>query len=196
MGLTAAAFLLIAAASGGHPPQAQLPVRIFDYVPVPPATLQRALSVSETIFRKAGVETTWVTCRPLHEENPACNSPLPSSHSVVKIISRSMDEQMVASHALGCALRVKEKGIATYIFHQPVEQFAHRTPVDPAVLFGMVLTHELGHFFGLDDGFSGIMVPSFQRPELMLQAASGSLTFDQGQAQHLRRAIERFRSRD
>jgi hypothetical protein len=95
---------------------------------------------------------------------------------------------MLASGAFGCALRSKDKGFVTYVFYERVESVARNAPFAPAVLLGMVLTHELGHFFGLDDSLGGIMSASFRRIEMM-QAASGSLSFDKDQAKYLRRAI-------
>jgi hypothetical protein len=74
------------------------------------------------------------------------------------------------------------------VFYSPVEYAAHNAPCDPAVLLGMVITHELGHFFGLDNALGGIMLPGFRQRE-MLQASSGTLTFDKVQAQYLRTAV-------
>ena len=36
-------------------------------------------------------------------------------------------------------------------------------PFSPAVLLGMVITHELGHFFGLENDLGGIMLPGFRQ---------------------------------
>ena len=184
----AVGILMAVVARGGSPSHEQFTVRIFDYAPVPSATLQQALLESQGIFRKAGIETTWLTCRPFSEENQAC-APILPAQTLVKIVPRSADKQMLASGAFGCALRSKEAGFATYVFYEPVERAAHSAPFDPAVLLGMVLTHELGHFFGLNDSLGGIMLAGFRRMEMM-QAASGSLSFDKDQAKRLRRSID------
>jgi hypothetical protein len=95
---------------------------------------------------------------------------------------------MKLSGALGCVLRNNRTGLATYVFYGPVEDAAHRASFAPALLLGMVITHELGHFFGLKDGLGGIMLPGFHQAA-MLQALSGRLTFDKVEAQCLRTAI-------
>ena len=188
MRLLAAGFLIVAAAWGGSPRREALTVRIFDYAPVPSDTLQQALLVSKAIFSKAGVDTTWLTCRPSVDERRTCDPPIQPTEVLLRILSQSADKKTLASGALGLVLRNKQTATALYVFYRRVEHVARLAPYDPSVLLGMVLAHEVGHFLGLDDGLGGIMRSSFHRIEMM-QTAAGALTFDKDQASHLRTAI-------
>src|SRR4029453_8913404 len=87
-------------------------------------------------------------------------------------------------------LRLAKQGnrSVTYVFYGPDECAARKAGFAAAVLLGMVITHALGHFFGLEHGLGGIMLPGFRETET-LQALSGALTFDRVQAQYLRTAI-------
>jgi hypothetical protein len=184
----AAAFLMAAALWGGNPRREELTIRIFDYASVPSDTLRQAFLVAQGIFGKAGIETTWLTCRPSVDERRTCDTPIQPTEVLLRVLAQSSDRKTLTSGALGLVLRNKQTATALYVFYGRVEHVAHFAPYDPSVLLGMVLTHEIGHFLGLDDSLGGIMRSSFHRIEMM-QTAAGTLTFDQYQAGHLRASI-------
>jgi hypothetical protein len=108
--------MLLCIASGawcGSVRHEQLTIRIFDYAPVPPETLGKALLESQEMFRKAGIEMKWLTCRPFIDERERCAPPLQSTDVLLKIVSESANKQMQSSGAFGCALRNKEVGLLT-----------------------------------------------------------------------------------
>ena len=91
-------------------------------------------------------------------------------------------------------MRNQQTAFGLYVFYRNVEDVARSGPFGPSILLGMVVTHELGHYFGLDDGHRGVMLSTFSRRETMMHAASGRLTFDRKQAAHLRRPIAKRRT--
>ena len=176
----------------GTVPREQLTIRVVDYVPVPSATLSEALLLSGAILKEAGIEPTWLTCRICEEGS--CGSTVQPAEVRVNVLSQSHDRQTAASGALGCVLRNKQAAFGLYVFYRRIEEVVQSGAFGTSTLLGMVVTHELGHYFGLDDGHWGIMLSSFYQRETMMQAASGMLTFDKRQAAHLHNAIANMKS--
>jgi hypothetical protein len=164
----------------------ELTVWIYDYAPIPLETLDKALLKSQEIFLKAGVIVKWLKCRPFIEDQ--CVPPLQSTDVLLKVISETTNQRMQKSGTFGSALRMNGTGLVTYVFYNPVEYTARQAAAPVAVLLGMVITHELGHFFGLEHRFRGIMMSGFEETQ-MWEASCGVLTFDMLQAEQLRAAI-------
>jgi hypothetical protein len=61
------------------------------------------------------------------------------------------------------------------------------------MLLGIVITHEIGHFFGLDHAVAGIMISRFRYTQVM-QGAAGLLRFD-GQEEAVRKAVANWRQK-
>lgn len=192
MRLCAAVLLAGSVGMAGSVPQEQLTIRVVDYVPVPSATLSEAVLVSRGILKDAGIETTWLTCR-IFEEG-SCPSTVQPSEIRVNLLKQSEDRHTAASGVLGCVLRDKQTAFGLYVFYRRVEEVARSSAFGTSVLLGMVVTHELGHYFGLNDGHWGIMLSSFYHRETMMQGASGMLSFDKRQAAHLRNAIANMKA--
>jgi hypothetical protein len=182
--------ILLSFASGawcGSVPLEQLTIWIYDYAPVPPQTLDKALLNSQEIFLRAGIEMKWLKCRPFLEY--PCVPPLQSTDVLVRIMFETTNSRMQSSGAFGCILLERGMGLWINVFYGPVEHKARKADFPPAVLLGMVITHELGYFFGLQHHrLQGIMLSVFGSRE-MRQASSGALIFDKIQAQYLRTAI-------
>ena len=166
----------------------QLTIWIYDYAPVPPETLEKALVKSQEIFLKAGIEMKWLKCRP-YIELP-CLPPLQSTDLLVRIVSETTDRRMQSSEALGCVLVDNKKmGLWISVFYGPLEHKARNAGWATSLLLGLVITHEVGHFFALEHHRpEGIMRPSFGPTEIW-QASSDTLIFDRVHAQDLRTAI-------
>jgi hypothetical protein len=148
MRLCATVFGAAAVVMSGAAPQEQLTIRVVDYVPVPGATPSEALLVSHAILRQAGMETTWLRSR-IFEEKP-CNSLVQPAEVRLNMLDRPHARQMAVSGALGYVRRNKQTAFALYVFYGRVEDVAQSVAFGPSLLLGTVVTHELGHYFGLD----------------------------------------------
>jgi hypothetical protein len=163
----------------------ELTVWIYDYAPVPLESRDKALLKSQEIFLKAGVEVKWLKCRPLTEDQ--CLPAFQATDVLLKVIPETTNQRM-RTGTFGTASRMKGMGLVTYVFYNPIEYAARTAGTPLAVLLGMVITHELGHFFGLEHRFRGIMMSGFDQKEVW-EASCGILTFDLRQAEQLRAAI-------
>jgi hypothetical protein len=173
----------------------QLTIWIYDYVPVPPQTLDKALVNSQRIFLKAGVETKWLKCRPFIERQ--CLPTLQPTDVLVKITPKSKNRREQFLDALGCVvLHNNTTGLWINVFYSPIEFEARQDGSAPAVLLGIVITHEIGHFFGLQHHrLYGIMLSRFGFEE-MRRGSWGALIFDKTEAECLRTAIAATRLRE
>jgi len=191
MGLLATLLLaVLLAALGGTPPSEPLCIHITDQAPVPTATLQKAIQTARGVFVKAGIETNW-TMR--HPDVSYFLQPGELGLSIINESHRSQDPDSTCGLTLRSKQRGKKLGVKIDIFYKPIQAAATRTAYDPSILLGMVMAHEIGHFFGLDHCSSGIMYPDFKKPDLM-KAAAGLQTFADPQAEKLRKAIAEWKS--
>lgn len=165
-----------------------LVIHVLDYVQAPTEMLDEALGESREIFRQAAIELQWTICRPFIDDGDRCDPPKQKSDPVLQILKHSPDKRMASSGAFGCVLRDRQTAFGVYVFYDRVKWAADAAPFRASVLLGMVITHELGHFFGLADSLGGIMLSSFRRVEMM-QTAAGTLTFGEGEARRLRASI-------
>jgi hypothetical protein len=143
---------------------------------------------SEGIFLKAGVEAKWLKCRPRIEQR--CLPLLQPTDVLVKITPKTTNRREQFLDSLGSVLlHNNTTGLWINVFYSPIEIEARKNDYSPAVLLGMVITHEIGHFFGLQHHrLCGIMLSRFDWKEIW-QGACDALVFNKIEAEWLRTAI-------
>jgi hypothetical protein len=165
---------------------ASIAVRVYDSAKVGSRTVNGAIIESETILRKAGIESAWVICAESDGAFPiACPQPLAANELAVRIVRRTKSTK----GALGCtqcgAAIEDERGRGTYatLYADCLDTPHQVDGLLPSVFFGHLLAHEIGHLLlpGRDHTATGIMCAQMGDREWAL-AVKGQLAFDPAQA--------------
>jgi hypothetical protein len=143
-------------------PSVGITLRLYNQAQVPAKILQGAEHDVMRLFRSAGVNTNFVDCPMTREPGPsylACQEAAGSGF-VLKIVSLGVVKTFPApTDAFGLTLPCgpREAACTAYIFYDRAREFAPSARIDPAVVLGRVLCHELGHLLGLVHSEIGLM---------------------------------------
>jgi hypothetical protein len=175
IGFAAAGALVHGSPAGALSPDLTVVVRAEPEVH--PLLLHGALAEAARIYRRSGVTIEW--------QAPDGPRQVDTVHLHVQARDRISG---LGRAVLGTAPRGEdESGRIAYVFVQPVEGLANLGGVDPALLLGAVIAHEVGHLLLPDRGHSeeGLMRAGWGEAEA-LAAARGLLRFspDEGDAIH------------
>ena len=172
----------------------QLHVRIYDYAQVSPETLAEAKSVASSIFRRIGVEISWLG------HSVSSNSPEDSFKGEpvnpklqLRILNRQMTEKLSVNKTMtGLAFQgtAGQPGRVANVFYHRVEDLAKSKTCSKGEILGHAAAHELGHLLlgNLDHPSIGLMKARLEHKDLQ-SAARGDLRFTEGEAVLIRRAI-------
>jgi hypothetical protein len=130
---------------------------------IPSKTLHAAQDQAVNIFARAKVKLLWVERADLQ----------------LQIVNR--EPGGLAADTAGFAVLIPGDSGYAAVAWPAVQRAAAQLEVDPALLLGAAIAHELGHLLlGPAHAHSGIMSPRLGRKEMEL-AARGELLFDGGQ---------------
>jgi hypothetical protein len=124
-------------------------VRRVDYVGIPRPELDTSRKTATAILRDSGIRAEWTDCSATkarvstaHE----CTSALAASEVVVRILTTPGSFAPAPEHSLGFSyVNAAGPSVLASIFADAVATVAARTRVDPGVLLGRVVAHEVGH---------------------------------------------------
>ena len=129
-------------------------VKVYNYAEVSPKTLVAAKRHAAKVYRKIGIETSWIDC-PLKpdqaERYPECAA-LGNGPSVLnlQILSKEMTERLrFNTKTFGFALPTTGREFANRanVFAHRVEELAYLGRPSKAEIMGYVMAHEVGHLF-------------------------------------------------
>jgi len=144
----------VAALSGRAPMTAQ--VRVYDTVGVAADDLNRALSEASHLLRTVYVGITWRHCP--SEGQVFCSSQMADGERVVRILNSSGSPLSWEDKPLGSAVVDVEAAasvLATAYLNRTASNAA-RCGVDPYLLLGRVVAHELRHVLSAEPGHSAV----------------------------------------
>ena len=170
-------------------PGTTLPVIVYDYVGVSPATLDEALRTVERIYRDAGVEVVWHIfdrerlARAIKDPG-SDNTPVDGALFVHLRTEVMTDSCRCGSNVLGLAI----PGSRHARIHTPrVERLSGKRGDDFALLLGHVMAHEMGHLLLPPPAHTvtGLMAVSLD----LADVARGGLRFTPDEASTIRTRI-------
>ena len=177
------------------PAMLTLTIRLYNHAGAPGQMLAAAAEVGGEIFSRAGIETTWVTCRtrPDQPSHPSCSNSPGKSVIRVNVLNRAMSEKIgTVPEAFGVAFTGKKGfGLVASVFQHRVAELERDTGVDGELIFGHILAHEIGHLLlGFKSHVQrGIMSGHWDEVQ-MLHAGQGAFGFFESQARRMRKQVQ------
>jgi hypothetical protein len=195
---TAAAAVVLLALAPVHAdrrPQATLTVRLYNTAAIPSDQLLMARRSAAAILEDTGVAVAFRHCgRPVPGEPvDACDEGLKPSEVVVRIITAPVFNLSLHPEAFGITYVVEQtnRGWLATVFADRTAQAAARVGVEPGVLLGRVMAHEVGHLLlGVSyHGDAGVMRAEW--PDAHLRRPGAEWRFSLGEAARIHRALTR-----
>jgi hypothetical protein len=161
----------------GHHGNSAVIVRTFNNFRVPAEQLQAAQVHAATILKVAGIEVQWARCWEGNAEAPdasdRCRTPIGSD--IVLRLHRTPAGNGHPYVSLGFALVVSEglPFLAT-VYADRADGIARRARVDPAIVLGRAIAHEIGHLLLNSNSHpeAGLMRAAWSQRELRGNAAT------------------------
>jgi hypothetical protein len=168
-------------------------VNFFDDASVPKSVLDTAKREAARIFKTAHIEILWIDCSTTAVlPNSSCRKLNTATHLNVRIVPTGKGEN---EDVFGIAF-LGGDGIGTYtdVFYQSVKKLCPQARINPGILLGHVMAHELGHLLLGSRAHSpwGLMCGNWHAQELR-RVEMGTLFFtpEQVDSIHSRLAMNR-----
>lgn len=177
---------------------APLTFRVFDFAGIDAEVMQTASAEAASIFRRAGLETLWESCRTNHEASsaapvcPVTKDPLTLS---VRILATAIPiPGFPEDTTFGFAFAPDSRGLASTaaVFWNRILDVARDKKVNAGRLLAAILVHEGGHLLlGQNSHYPlGVMSAVWDDRE-MYQIGQSALVFRPEQRGALRAAVDK-----
>jgi hypothetical protein len=168
--------MLLAVRAGAESP-VTLTIRLYNTSRIPTAELVTARRTADAILRDTGVNVVFRHCgQPVSPDDPVdlCDKPLKPSEVVVRVINAPAFNATLQPDAYGVTYIVRDtnRGWLATVFSDRVGEAATRVDVEPGLLLGGVMAHEIGHLL-LGTGYhgdAGVMLAEW--PDALLTRAT------------------------
>jgi len=174
-------------------PDLRFSVRVYDYVQLPPGTLQGAEAEARRIFNAAGVDVVWLACLETGDQsgkNQDCTGPYGWNTVVLRIVSEPPSPKAAASDA---AFGVAMGSAMASVFYGRLTELTHDFrdhDSDIPVFLGIAITHELGHLLlgPASHSPTGVMCANWDWSRLHT-ALTGHVFFTAQQSKQIRKQV-------
>lgn len=181
----AAGLLRTVPAAAADPTQPlTLVIVVTNQAEVPQSLLNYAEAEAARIYRSVGVNLVWAA----KLETTA------HPRRIINIVSKPIGRGIDDCRALGTAAGTKEqRGLAAWVFYGRIVDFGTILRLDPGLLLGHVIAHEIGHLLLPYDSHSlaGLMRAGWDKLQAA-GAATGTLTFSPPESALIRRSLARM----
>ena len=174
---------------------ATLTVRVYNTSGVPDAELLAARRAAELILRDTGLDVVFRQCgRQISPNEPVdrCDESLKASEVVVRVINAPTFSTTLHPDAYGLTYVVRDtnRGWLATVFSNRIDQAASRVDVEPGMLLGRVMAHEVGHLLLGSDyhGEAGLMRAEW--PDSLLTRTNDAWRFSMLEAARMHRVLE------
>jgi hypothetical protein len=156
-------------------------ISVYNDAEVPVGVVGRAEDQAEGVFRRAGIEVTWLNCKVpavTEEASRACREAVFPQHLHLRFVRRSRG---LKGEMMGISFQADDgSGCYADLFYEPMEELHKRDGTDVARLLGHVAAHEIGHLLLGSNSHSaaGIMHAHWTAEELA-SAKNGRLVFSE-----------------
>lgn len=148
---------------------APLPVRMIDLTVQRDDQRQVALETATAVLAAAGVRILWTLCVPAGRSETGCSAPLRDTERIVRVLETSPAWPQREGVSIGASVidRQSQSGVLGTVYADRVSWMASRAAINPAVLLGRAIAHEMGHLLlGARHASAGIMRRSWTLQEL------------------------------
>jgi len=156
----------------------QLRVSVFNSSPVLPSTIEAGETEAGRVLMYAGIEVIWLNCpqdAPHEVSRGLCSAVSFPSHLSLQLLRSSRG---LRTSTVGISFLEHGEGCYADLFYEPIVNLQVTTHVDPSVVLGYAMAHELGHLLlGVNSHSpSGLMRAHWTRADLA-NASKGKLQF-------------------
>jgi len=161
--------MLLCIATAAADSDAPITIRAYNTFGVSGAAFARARAVAQGVLQRAGVQALWRECRtPAYQTgDDGCDDLLNRNEIIVRVVRGPSISG--ASAPLGDSLIEKPAGAGVFatVYADRVLAAGSRTGVDPAILLGRAIAHEVGHLLiGAGHSSRGLMRGKWSDDEL------------------------------
>jgi hypothetical protein len=195
MGMVIAAglFAPLSRASAGSIEPLTIELVVINRAQVPERIVSRATTEAVRIYRSLGINLGSSTTGEFPVA-PQLIVTIVSRPGDVPLLPDELATKSVHERVLGVAPgHQNRRDLAVWAFWARIENTGTMRGIDPGVLLGHVIAHEIGHLLLPYDAHSesGIMRAAWDKAQAT-HAAMGTLTFDRGQAALIRRSVAKL----
>ena len=167
-------------------------IRIYNYAAVPSERIDAARAAADGIFQDAAISLQWIDCRvPGVVAGTACFGPLAETEFVLRLLE-SFDPNTSRHLALGSSLLDTDARSGVLITIDPgrTTAVAGQAGMDPSLLLGRAIAHELGHMLmgTSEHARAGLMRALWSQRELR-QNHSTDWCFSSREVRDIRRGL-------
>jgi hypothetical protein len=167
-----------------------LAVRVFDVTGISDGGLRAALSEANAVLARSGLDVSWIRCAGQDVPAAACDRPVTNGELLVRVFNRPMRDTNAVTMGYALVDPSVRHSLLASVYWNRVLAVANRADIDPMLLLGRVIAHEIGHLLLNTNHHSpaGLMRADWSQTELRL-GTPADWRFDEAEARAMRASL-------